>query len=174
MLPAVAPALRKHVSPHALTQLRLARSHARHARHEHETKQKQISRLRILPPNLRSLTSSSHTLYFSHKWWSRSRTVKYESFQFQLKSLTLLACYVPSRSEIWFFKPEPKWAKFRDFQTPAPDELKSCTRSRPLQMHSRDEMLPQGESSLMIQVAARTPCDVFNPWGRWERGQVVI
>ena len=47
-----ASSVENHI-PHALTQLRLARSHARHARHEHETKQKQISRLRILPPNLR-------------------------------------------------------------------------------------------------------------------------
>ena len=52
MLPAEPPALRSH----ALTQLRLARSHARH---EHETKPKPISRLGsaelIIPLNLRYL-----------------------------------------------------------------------------------------------------------------------
>ena len=40
-------------SPRAHTLLRLARSHAQQARHEHQKKQKQISRLQILPPNLR-------------------------------------------------------------------------------------------------------------------------
>ena len=52
-MPAEPPALRSIV-PHAPTQLRLARSHARH---EHETKPKPISRLGsaepIIPPNLR-------------------------------------------------------------------------------------------------------------------------
>ena len=60
--PSETPALRRH-SPHTPTQLRLARSHARH---EHETKQKQISRLGtpggLFPPT----SDKTKTLILGH------------------------------------------------------------------------------------------------------------
>ena len=39
-----------------------------------------------------------------------------KAFSFSLK---LLTCYVPSRSKVLFFEPDPKGGKIADFQMPA-------------------------------------------------------
>ena len=59
--------------------------------------------------------------------------------------------------------PGPQISRFPDFQTPppAPPSISCMVLAAVHKMWNTD-------------IATRAPCDVFDPWVRWERGQVGI